>query len=93
MDNRPSPSYEDHRRIAMAGSSFTGKAVITLVLYWIFYVPGLIANILFYKEAREVKRVTGRAPQGMGCLSVMFWALPVLILLFVLVLIPAMFKG
>ena len=67
------PSFEDHRQIAMAGKSFTGPAIITLVLYFIFWIPGLIANVLYYKEAKEVQRVTGHSPQGMGCLSAMFW--------------------
>jgi hypothetical protein len=77
----------------MAGQSFTGKAVITLVLYFILWVPGLIANILFYKEAREVKRVTGHAPHGMGCLSVMFWASVVPLILLIVIIIPALFSS
>lgn len=77
----------------MAGSSFTGKAVITLVLYFIFWIPGLIANILFYKEAKEVRRVTGHAPQGMGCLSFMFWASVVPLILLFVVIIPFLFNS
>ena len=71
--------------MALATKSFTGKAVLTLVLYFLLWFPGLIANILFYKEAREVKRVTGYAPQGMGCLSAMFWGslIPFILLIFI----------
>ncbi len=76
----------------MAGRSFTGSAIITLVLYFIFWVPGLIANIIFYREAREVRRVTGRAPAGMGCLSVMFWLSVLPLILLVVVIIPALFR-
>ena len=93
MEQRPPQSYEDHRRIAMSSKSFTGPAVLTMVLYFLLWIPGLIANILFYKEAKEIKRVTGHAPQGMGCLSVMFWLSVIPLILFVLVLIPAMFAG
>jgi hypothetical protein len=92
MEQRPSSSYEDHRRVAMAGQSFTGKAVLTLVLYWFLWIPGLIANILFYKEAREIKNVTGHAPQGMGCLSFMFWVSVIPLILLVVVIIPALFS-
>jgi hypothetical protein len=91
MEQRPQYSYEDHRKMALATKSFTGAAVITLVLYFLLWIPGLIANILFYKEAREVKRVTGRAPAGMGCLSFMFWASVIPFILLIAVIIPAMF--
>lgn len=84
-------SYEDHRKIAYASKSFTGVAVLTLFLYFIFWIPGLIANIMFYKEAREVRRVTGHAPAGMGLLSFMFWASLVPFLLLIVIVIPAIF--
>jgi hypothetical protein len=86
MEQRPQYSYEDHRKMAMASKSFTGAAVLTLVLYFILWIPGLIANILFYREAREVKRVTGRAPAGMGCLSAMIWGsiIPFILLIIVI---------
>jgi hypothetical protein len=94
MEQRPPQySYEDHRKMAMASRSFTGPAVITLVLYFIFWFPGLIANILFYKEAKEIKRVTGHAPHGMGCLSIMFWLSVIPLILLVVVIIPLMFAG
>ena len=93
MEQRPQSQYEEHRKLAMAGRSFTGPAVITLVLYFIFWIPGLIANILFYKEAKEIKRVTGHAPQGMGCLSIMFWASIVPLIVVVIVIIPVIFSS
>ncbi len=93
MEHRPSPSYEDHRKMAMASRSFTGPAVITMVCSFIFWIPGLIANILFYKEAKEVKRVTGHAPQGMGYLSIMFWASVIPLILLFVVIIPVIFKS
>ena len=87
LEQRPY-SYEDHRKMALATKSFTGSAILTLVLYFFLWVPGLIANILFYREAREVRRVTGRAPAGMGLLSFMFWASVIPFILLVLVIIP-----
>lgn len=51
----------------------TWKAFGTLVLYCFFWIPGLLANIVFYNEARAIRRSTGRAPEGMGCLAALFW--------------------
>lgn len=51
--------------------SFTSKAITTLVLYFVMYIPGLIANIVFWNEARNVQARTGRAPEGKGCLTAM----------------------
>lgn len=51
--------------------SFTSKAILTLVLYFVLYIPGLIANIVFWNEARNVQARTGRAPEGKGCLTAM----------------------
>lgn len=48
--------------------SFTGKAVVAFLLYWLGYVPGLIFNIMFLNEARRVQNETGRTPAGYGCL-------------------------
>lgn len=48
--------------------SFTGKAVVAFLLYWLGYVPGLIFNIMFLNEANNVKKEIGRTPEGMGCL-------------------------
>ena len=48
--------------------SFTGKAVVAFLLYWVGYLPGLIFNIMFINEAGHVKDETGRTPDGYGCL-------------------------
>ena len=78
------PVGEKRRGTELALVGFA--AVLTLVLYFILWIPGLIANILFYREAREVKRVTGRAPAGMGCLSAMIWGsiIPFILLIIVI---------
>lgn len=56
------------RLISAEQKSFTTQAVITLVLYIVLWLPGLIANIVFYKEARSIQQITGREPAGKGCL-------------------------
>ncbi len=48
--------------------SFTTKAVIAFLLYWLGYVPGLTFNIMFLMEAHRVQRETQRTPSGLGCL-------------------------
>ena len=82
----PILEVERMRRFAAEQRSFTTPAVITLVLYVVLWLPGLIANIVYLRDAKQVERVTGRAPEGMGCL----WALlavaiaPVLLLCLIL---------
>ncbi|NJO82015.1 MAG: hypothetical protein HC828_03950 [Blastochloris sp.] len=51
--------------------SFTGKAVLTLVLYFSIYLPGLITNLVFWLEAHNLRSQTGRTPAGYGCLVAM----------------------
>jgi hypothetical protein len=64
---------EEHRRMMLATRSFTTQAVIALVLYFVLWLPGLIANIVWYLEARNIEQQTGRAPDGKGCLSALLW--------------------
>ena len=80
----PLPSFDIQtiQKQAAAQRSFTSQAVITLVLYWILWIPGLIANLIFWNEANNVERVTGKAPEGKGCLValfIVFTVLPILV--------------
>ncbi|MEP7285148.1 MAG: hypothetical protein ABI947_05195 [Chloroflexota bacterium] len=60
---------QDEFQKALANTrSFTGSAVLTLFMYWFFWLPGLVVNILFLREARQVSRQIGRDPSGTGCL-------------------------
>ena len=61
------------RRVRMSPPSVTWKAFAALVLYWVFWIPGFAANILFLQEAKSMQRRTGRAPEGMGCLAALLW--------------------
>lgn len=72
----------EYQRIAAAGRSYTTPAIITLVLYWVLWLPGLIANIIYLSAANEDKRTSGVEPQGRGCLialMIVFVAVPVLL--------------
>ena len=58
-------------QIAARLQSFTTKAVAAVVLYWLGWIPGFIANILFYQEAKRTERIAGRGLPGTGCLGLM----------------------
>lgn len=61
----PSPQPQN---VYFQNQSFTNKAVIAFLLYWLGYVPGLIFNIMYLIEARRIEGETGRTPSGYGCL-------------------------
>lgn len=65
------------RRIRVIGDppiSFTWKAFAALVLYWIFWFPGLTATIMFLNEAKAEERRLGYAPHGMTLLRFLLWS-------------------
>jgi hypothetical protein len=53
--------------------SYFGQAVLVLVLYWVFYLPGLIANFVYLHDARRYKERTGDDADGIGCLWALLW--------------------
>lgn len=61
--------------------SFVTPAIITLILYWILWLPGLIANIYYLSEARKAQNTPGQVVTGVGCL----WALLIVALAGVIV--------
>ena len=78
------------QNVYFQNQSFTTKAVIAFLLYWLGYIPGLIFNIMFLVEAHRIQGETGRTPSGYGCL----WAtligslIPaVLLLMFILFIV------
>jgi uncharacterized protein involved in cysteine biosynthesis len=80
--------YEAQRKAAAAGRSFTSPAIITLILYFVLWIPGLIANIVFWREAKRVEKLIGRSPEGLGCLTwmlVVFIGIPVVVVILLMV--------
>lgn len=67
----PGLTVAEAERIAASNKSYTGAAVLTFLLYWLFWLPGFIVNILYYNEAKRTARVAGHSLPGMGCLSIM----------------------
>ncbi len=61
--------------------SFRWQAFIALVLYFPFFLPGLIANIIWWNQARSLQAATGIAPRGKGCLTVMLVCAVIMMLL------------
>lgn len=60
--------YDTERRRAAATRDYTTPAVLTLVLYFVMWLPGLVANIIYFMQASEDERITGHPPRGKGCL-------------------------
>lgn len=63
--------YEAERRRAAVSRDYTTPAILTLVLYFVFWIPGLIANIVYFMQASQDEKITGHSPQGKGCLLAM----------------------
>ncbi len=77
----PMTGPDEQARIQAEGQRFTTKAFITFLLYLLLWVPGVIANYHFWKQANKVENLTGVAPPGKGCLTAM---LVITVILFVL---------
>lgn len=59
------PSYRPEK-------SYLGEAFLAWVLYYVGFVPGLIANILFLSNARRDER-QGIITRNVGCLQILLW--------------------
>ncbi len=56
------------RRDVQATRDYTTPAVITMALYFLFYVPGLVANLVYLHRALQEKRQQDVQVKGLGCL-------------------------
>jgi hypothetical protein len=62
---------------------FTSSAVLTMLLYFVLWVPGLLANLAYLESANGERARIGRDPQGRGCLVSLLWVflgIPLLVL-------------
>jgi len=64
----------DLERAMARMKSYIGPAVLVFFLYQIFYLPGLIINLMYLREAKQMEQVAGSELPGTGCLSMMIWA-------------------
>ena len=51
---------------------YTSTAIITLILYWAFWPVGLVANIIYLREARRLEK-EGTPVANKGCLSTLLF--------------------
>jgi len=51
--------------------SYIGASMGLFVFYVLFWLPGIIFNIMYINEANRIKKETGQTPAGMGCLYLM----------------------
>ncbi|MCL4818308.1 MAG: FHA domain-containing protein [Vicinamibacteria bacterium] len=89
VQRSPAPGLGTDLAVALAAQkSFTGHAFLTFALYGFFWLPGVIMNFVFLNEAKGVQKLTGQAPPGMGCLTILlvfcFWIPLILLILAVL---------
>lgn len=62
----------DMRRAAL-GRSYVTPAVITMALYCLLWLPGLVANVVYLRAANQDAILARRMPQGRGCLVTLLW--------------------
>lgn len=55
------PLYSPEDVRAARRMSYTGKAVAALLLGFLLWVPGLIATVMFYNEARRTESIAGQS--------------------------------
>jgi uncharacterized membrane protein YhaH (DUF805 family) len=63
---------KDMEKALASQKSYVGASVVTFLLYCVFYIPGLIVNVLYLRDAKKTAAVTGQNPSGYGCLLVLF---------------------
>ncbi len=85
MDPYPYDTYEEEQRRAAITRSYLTPAIITMVLYLLIWLPGLVANIIYWQAASRDQRLSGRAPEGKGCLLALFIVFAVVPLILVCV--------
>ena len=60
-------------RVVARMKSYTGPAVLVFFLYLLFWFPGLVVNIIYYREAKKMEKLASHTLPGVGCLSIMLW--------------------
>ena len=64
-------------------------ALVTLVLYWLFWIAGLGFNIYYLRDARKLEAATGEKQKNVGCLKALmgfYVALPLIAVAVIVVL-------
>lgn len=89
----PHVDIDYERQRAAATRDYTTPAVITLILYFVCWLPGVIANVIYYLQARQDEALVGREPQGKGCLLALLIVMNAFIIIGVLLYCVLFFFG
>ena len=75
-------SAQVHINVTRPPRNYTITSIFVLILYFLFWFPGFITNIIMLNEAQKIYKDSGEHPNGIGCLWVLFIVnlLPVIIL-------------
>jgi hypothetical protein len=63
---------EEFEKAVAAQRSFISASILIFFLYWLFYIPGLVSNILYFREARNKAKFAGKKPSGYNILIFLF---------------------
>ena len=75
LSSSPSPSATSAQieQAPDCTKDFVGASVLTLLLYFLFWLPGVMTNVIYLRYANRIKASTGREPVGRGLLIVLLW--------------------
>jgi hypothetical protein len=78
----------DYEYVAVPQQDYTTAAIMTLILYFVGFIPGLVVNLLVLFKARQEEALTGVTPVGMGCLTSLFLFFVILPFFFLCMICP-----
>lgn len=64
-------TQSDLRKVSASMKSYIGASILVFVLYGFAWLPGFIANIIYWNEAKKMERMAGQHLSGTGCLGLM----------------------
>lgn len=73
--------------------SYIGASLVVFLLYGFAWLPGFIANLMYYNEAKKMEYTAGQSLPGVGCLAVMLWLNIIGLLVSVLFVLAMLFLG
>lgn len=74
-------NISEAERAAARMKSYIGPFVLTIFLYTLFYIPGLIVNLMYWQDAKRMSKIAGRKLPGTGALGALIWFQIILVLL------------
>ena len=65
--------YSESERAIARQKDYIGACVVTFLLYWLFWIPGVIINIMYLSAAKKTRDISGVEPTGRFGLQLMFF--------------------